>query len=352
MNFKSRAEHITSIPVQIVLLIMSFIILALCLYKPITHFQPIDSKPNIETLTDADNQTNIIRIKAGLSITDFLKFDAIKNEYQVNAIIWFTFDPTHVALEAIEKFSFTKGELVKKSDPVISKNADGKTTALYYIRVQFTTIPNYKRFPLDDHYLFLNVTNTALTSNNAIFEVDDTGFTLAENIYVPGWKLVEHSARAGFARVMNTPDSTIMQPKASFAIGLSKQDYRQLLLIILPLLLIFYFGIFAFSIKDTVLAITLVLASVSGLMAYSFVMQTLSPQVGYLMLSDYMFLLFLGTIFIVFFVTALDATPEHILSKKAVVRIKGITIIVLYLALIILWYYLTHIKDLPAVTIT
>jgi hypothetical protein len=344
MNFKSRAEHITSIPVQIALLIASFIILALCLYKPITQFQPIDSKPTIQTAPA--NQPGLITIKTGLSITDFLKFDAIKNEYQVNAIIWFTFDPQQAPLDLIEKFSFTKGELVRKSDPVITKNADGTTSALYYIRVQFTTIPNYKRFPLDDHYLFLNVTNTALGSRNAVFEMANDGFTLAENIYVPGWQLVEHSARAGFATVMDAPGSTIMHPKASFAIGLSKQDYRQLLLIILPLLLIFYFGIFAFSIKDTVLAITLVLASVSGLMAYSFVMQTLSPQVGYLMLSDYMFLLFLGTIFIVFFVTALDATPEHILSKKAVARIKGFTIIGLYLALIILWYYLTHIKDL------
>lgn len=346
MKFKSRAEHLTSIPVQIILLVLSFIILALCLYKPITHFQPIDNKPAIETLENAASAPDLIRIRTGLTITDFLKFDAIKNEYQVNAIIWFTFDPQRVALEAIEKFSFTKGELVKKSDPIITKTVDGKTTALYNIRVQFITIPNYKRFPLDDHYLFLNVTNTAFSTTNAIFEVDENGFGLAENIYVPGWQLVEHSARAGFINAMIAPSATIMQPKASFAIGLSKQDYRQLLLIILPLLLIFYFGIFAFSIKDTVLAITLVLASVSGLMAYSFVMQTLSPQVGYLMLSDYMFLLFLGTIFIVFFVVALDATPEHILSKRALERIKGFAIIFLYAALILLWYYLTHIKDL------
>lgn len=346
MRFKSSMEHITSIPVQIALLIISFIILALCLYKPITHFQPIDSKPSIETLDESAAHSEIVRIQTGLTITDFLKFDAIKNEYQVNAIIWFSFDPKKVSLDVIEKFSFTKGDLIKKSDPVITQMPDGKTTALYYIRVQFTTIPNYKRFPLDDHYLFLNVTNTALNKVNAIFDVAPDGFLLSENIYVPGWKIVEHSARSGFASVMNAPGSTVMQPKASFALGLSKQDYRQLLLIILPLLLIFYFGIFAFSIKDIVLAITLVLASVSGLMAYSFVMQTLSPQVGYLMLSDYMFLLFLATIFIVFFVTALDATPEHILSKKAVLRIKGITIIVLYATLIILWYYLTHIKDL------
>ena len=349
MKLKLHWEDIISIPVQIALLIVSFIILALCLYWPITRFAPVDSRPGVQQLSAESDSPSIVHIQTGLSITDFLKFDAIKNEYTVNAVIWFAFDPKQVSLQNIEKFSFTKGDILKKSDPVITQLADNKMAALYYIRVQFATIPNYKRFPLDDHYLFLNVINTALYPTQAVFDIDQNDYTLAENLYSPGWAIVEHSAQGGYSQAMASPDTLSMQPKAIFSIGLSKQDYRQLLLIILPLLVIFYFGIFAFSIKDIVLAITLVLASVSGLVAYSFVIQTLSPQVGYLMLSDYMFLLFLGTIFVVFFITALNATPEHILSKKAVERIKGITLICIYIVLIVLWYYLTNIKDIPRI---
>jgi hypothetical protein len=274
-----------------------------------------------------------------------LKFDAIKNEYVVNAIISFAFDPAKVSQEAIDTFSFTKGDVLKKSDPIITKQSDTSITALYYIRVQFSSIPNYTRFPLDDHYLYLNVTNTAVDPKKVIFQASPEDYNLSANLYAPGWNIVEHQAQAGYA-TENISYKAIMQPKMSFSIGLSKQDYRQLLLIILPLLVIFYFGIFAFSIKDIASAITLILASVAGLIAYSFVIQTLSPAVGYLMLSDYMFLLFLAIIFIIFFITTLNATPEHILSRKTIEHIKSIAIIVIYLVLICVWYYLTNIKDM------
>ncbi len=338
--------HFISIPFQILLLVISFIVLGVSLYRPINHFYPIDSKPGISLLTPEADQPSIVHIKTGLNITDFLKFDAIKNEYTVNAIIWFAFDPKQVSLEQIEKFSFTKGEILKKSDPVITKTEDGKTVALYYLRVQFGSIPNYKRFPLDDHYLFLNVINNALYPTQAVFDIDQDNYILSKNLHTPGWAIVENTAQGGYTSAMISPAATSMQPKAVYSMGLSKQDYRQLLLIILPLLVIFYFGIFAFSIQDIVMAITLVLASVSGLIAYSFVLHTLSPQVGYLMLSVYMFLLFLGIIFVVFFIIALNATPEHILSKKAVERIKGITLICIYIVFLVLWYYLTNIKDI------
>ena len=217
-----------------------FYYFSILLVQPITHFAPVDSKPQIAILSSETADSSIVHIKTGLTITDFLKFDAIKNEYTINAIIWFTFDPQKISLQQIDKFSFTKGEIVKKSDPIVTKTAEG-TVALYYIRVQFATIPNYKRFPLDDHYLFLNVTNTALNPMNVVFDIDKNDYALSKNLYTPGWAIVEHTAQGGYSQVMSAPGKTIMQPKAIFSIGLSKQDFRQLLLIILPLLVIFYF---------------------------------------------------------------------------------------------------------------
>lgn len=350
MALKLNSEHIQSMPIQFSLVMGSFICFVLCLYKPITQFHPIDSSPTVQPITpqliEQWNAKDSAYVQTGLSITDFLKFDAIKNEYVVNAIIWFTFDPTKVAQESIDKFSFTKGDILNKSDAVISKMDKNLTTAQYYVRVQFTTIPDYKRFPLDDHYLYLNVTNTAVDPKKVIFQAQSDDYTLSPNLYAPGWAIVEHKAQAGYATTEIAPGNMLIQPKISFSIGLSKQDYRQLLLILLPLLVIFYFGIFAFSIKDIASAITVILSSVAGLIAYSFVIQTLSPAVGYLMLSDYMFLLFLAIIFVIFFITTLNATPEHILSRKTLENIKGIAILAIYVVFIGVWYYLTNIKDI------
>jgi cytochrome c oxidase subunit IV len=115
---------------------------------------------------------------------------------------------------------------------------------------------------------------------------------------------------------------------------------------VLPLLLIFYLSIFAFSIKDIVLAGTLILGSTSGLLAYAFVIQTISPLVGYFMLSDYLFIFVLMSIFIIFLITILYAVPEHIASKRVLDTIKGFTIPLLYILLVVVWYYLTNVRGM------
>lgn len=342
-NKVHTAHTIISVPSQIIFLIISFILFVGFLYKPITEFHPVNNKPAIYA-TATEDANPAISIKVGMNITDFLKFDLIKNEFEINGIIWFIFDPNHISQEKIEKFAFTKGDITYKSDPVITPIDSHTRKALYFIRVKFSTIPNYKRFPLDDHYLFLNVINTDFLSENVAFMVDE--YTLSPNLYAAGWKIVRYEARAGYGKTEISQNQTIVQPKVSFSIGLSKQDYRQLLIIMLPLVLIFYCGIFAFSIKELDQAITLVVASITGLTAYSFVIQTLSPAVGYLMLCDYMFLLFLAATFVIFFIVALDAAPEHILSKNMLAITKAVAIVVIYALIIGAWYYLTNIKDI------
>lgn len=344
MKLKVHTAHaITSVPAQIIFLVISFILFVGFLYRPVTEFHPVNSQPVIYAASNSTDAHSMAQVKVGLSITDFLKFDVIKNEFEASVIIWFIFNPAQVSLETIEKFSFTKGEVTYKSDPVITPIDASTKKVLYFIRVKFSTIPNYRRFPLDDHFLFLNLINNQILNEKIIFEVDE--YTLSPNLYAAGWNIVEHKARAGFGKTEIGENKTIVQPKVSFSIGLSKQDYRQLFIIMLPLLLIFYCGIFALSIKDITEAITLILASITGLTAYSFVIQTLSPSVGYLMLCDYMFLLFLAATFVIFFLVILDAAPEHILSKRALAITKAIAILLIYVFILAAWYYLTNIKD-------
>lgn len=344
MKLRQAAHAIVSVPFQILLLILSFLLFIGFLYRPIVDFEPVNSQPAIfEAPVHFADTKPAIPIKTGLAITDFLKFDVIKNEFEVNAIIWFIFNPQQVSQEMIEKFTFTKGDITYKSNPVVTQIDATTKKVLYFIRVRFSTIPNYRRFPLDDHYLFLNLINTQMLSEKIVFEVDE--YILSPNLYAAGWTIVHHESRAGFGKTEIGENQILVQPKVSFSIGLAKRDFRQLLIIMLPLLLIFYCGIFALSLKNIGESIALILASITGLTAYSFVIQTLSPSVGYLMLCDYMFLLFLAATFMIFFIIILDAAPEHILSKKALETTKAFAIIVIYVLILAAWYYLTNIKD-------
>ncbi len=333
-------ERYSETAYQLFFAAISATLLGLHLYKPVTEFHPRQHKPLVIAATPeatASWNKQPVRVKTGLQITDFLRFDTVKNEFIINAFIWFNFDPQKVTLETIAKFMFTKGEILQKSEPHLRQLSDGTTFALYSIRVQFSTILDYARFPLDDHNLFLNLTNPSESAETLLYEATETTYSIAPGIYLSGWKIVNRNVESGFTPVTLESGVQFLQNKTVFSLGLSKGDLRQLSLIILPLLFLFYIGIFAFSVRDITVAITLPLASASGLLAYSFVIQTLAPAVGYMMLSDYLFLFFLLSTLIILIVRALVALPEHIISQRTLKKIDGLTILFLYVALVIFW---------------
>ena len=88
---------------------------------------------------------------------------------------------------------------------------------------------------------------------------------------------------------------------------------------------------------------TLPLASISGLFAYSFVIQILAPAVGYMMMSDYFFLYFLASIFVIFLIKALAVIPEARLSRTMLKTIEGTSVVALQIGLIIVCYLLLDV---------
>ncbi|HSW73926.1 MAG TPA: hypothetical protein VLG71_02100 [Candidatus Limnocylindria bacterium] len=348
LSYYLDPQHYTSVVYQLCFVSVTFVLLGIFLYKPFVEFHPVGPRPGVtpvtqETLTAWGKQP--AQVAMGLHITDVLRFDIVKNDFIINALIWFAFDEGKVPLKTIDAFSFTKGDIIKKSDAQIS-TVQGKTVALYSVRVQFTTIIDYIRFPLDDHTLFLNVTNTAASAKDLIYTIEPANFKVSPNMYMSGWQLVGHAVTSGYSSVEVSNNQTLTQPKVVFSLDISKQDIRQLALILFPLIFMFYLGILAFSIRDMAVNITLPIASISSLLAYFFVVQALAPAVGYFMLSDYFFLFFLISSFLTFFVEALGALPDRVLSKLTLERIEGMTILVLHVALVAVMYYLTNIKGL------
>ncbi len=93
-------------------------------------------------------------------------------------------------------------------------------------------------------------------------------------------------------------------PRVIFALDYTPTGLRQLVSIILPLLLIFSLTIFTFSMDPEPYyrsILTLSSGAVTGLIAYKFVIENLSPKVGYFMLGDMLFFLFLTMTFVIFF---------------------------------------------------
>lgn len=341
-----RFSHVTY---QLFFLGITCATLIALLYRPVVEFHPVGKQPIIAPVTqELITQWNKkpVHVNVGMHITDFLKFDTIKNEFIINAFIWFTFDPRAISADIIDKFTFTKGDIVQKSHVTLKKISDAATLALYTVRIQFSTILDYSRFPLDDHRIFLNLTNQTATADELVYHADANDYIISQNIYVSGWDVVGHTVKSGYAIIPLGTDKKMLQTKTVFTMDLSKSDLRQLSLIMLPLLFLFYLGLFTFSIRDITVAMTLPLASISGLFAYSFVIQTLAPMVGYMMLSDYLFLFFLCSTFVIFLVKALAAVPEHLLSRYHLKVIEGLTIVGLQATLLIVWYFLVDVRGI------
>ncbi|MCX5921836.1 MAG: hypothetical protein NTX86_00730 [Candidatus Dependentiae bacterium] len=343
---KFRLNHYARLEVHIVLSIFSALIFSYLLYKPISTFNPIGQESFVLPVTPEVTKQwgkEPVHVKMGLTFHQFLKFNVIQDDFLVTAVIWFEFDPTKVSLDTISKFSFTKGNIVQKSDPIVIKISDTKSFVKYHLRIEFNTILDYTMFPLDNHKLFLNFTNTAVDADQVVFDVAPKAFVIPKYLTVSGWNIVEHNVKSGYTEYeIPEANQTAKEPKVVFSLGIQKKDIRQLMIMLLPILLLFYFCVFMLTIDDFSLKIQNMLMIITAYMAYNVVIQSMSPNIGYFMLIDYVMLLFIIAMFIIFIVLMLGNLPEKILSKTTYEKIKGGTVLLVYAMVIGFMFYLTN----------
>jgi len=351
MNARIVLEYFSSVAAQIILMILSAAIVVYLFVKPVTEFKSVGKESFVMKVTPeviAKWGKEPMHVKTGFMIHEFLQFDTIKNSFLMNAVISFEFDPTKVSQDVIDKFSFTKGDMVKKSDPVVKKISDNLTFVQYYIRIQSSALFDYAMFPLDDHKFSLNLTNNAVEAQNVIFDVSSENFSIPQYVFLSGWHIVSHEPMSGYVEFTSQENQPVQHPKVRFTVDIKKQDLRQLLLIFLPLFILFYISIFILAVKDFATDLNTMLFVITAYVANAIVIQGMSPDVGYFMLLDYFVLFFLIVMFIVFVITFLGTLPEETFSKDLLAMLRGFLVICIYVTLIAATYYLTHVYKIGA----
>jgi hypothetical protein len=211
----------------------------------------------------------------------------VNNSFTIDATIWFEFDPNVVPLKSISNFSFERGTIIERSEPN-SSLLGSDLRVEYRVRVKFSSDLDHHRFPLGDHRIFLVLTNYSFSSNEVVFQALRSGFTTNQNIEPAGWTLLDRSANSGFTSPEQDDqrvESGHTYPRVVYSFDFKKPGFREALTIIIPLFLIYLLGIFALIIrseKDSATALSLAIGSISGLLAYRFVVESVSPKVGYL----------------------------------------------------------------------
>jgi hypothetical protein len=267
---------------------------------------PIFSTISPQTFKQFGEYPDTIRI--GLYINEFQKFDIIKNEFIFSGVIWFEYYPGIISLDTLTKFSFDKATILYMSLPDTLMVTGEKLLTRYNIRIQFNSALDYRDFPLDNHTLHLVFTHQHISPNEFLFSCGTREFIINADTTVYGWKKINQQVTPGYAKSVidpYDPNKTFYYPLVNFAIDYEHSGIRYMLSIILPLLLIFYLVAFSTSLDHSI-QIGVTTGGITAALAYRFVIENMSPQVGYFMLSDYIFFLILSAICFVFLLNLID----------------------------------------------
>lgn len=325
---------------QLLLILVSLPLVGWAFYNALSSDKTFDPKPHILQVTPekvAAFGGFQSTVKVGLFIDQFQEFNIVTDNFVFTGIVWFQFNPGVISIDTLSKFGFERGRILDLSEPYV-RLVDDKLMVRYNVRVQFNTELDYRTFPVDSHLISIIMIHNFLSPTEILFESSERNFIV--DAQVQGWNLIDKKVETGYTKsVIDAYDKrlTVYQPEIIFKLVYSIAGVRNILSILLPLLLIFYLISFSFSV-DVGQAISLTAGGVTGILAYRFVIENLSPKAGYFMISDYFFFLFLTVSFLFFFLNVIDLLSFNIslwVKKAILIAIYGfVNMVVFYL----LWF--------------
>jgi hypothetical protein len=153
---------------------------------------------------------------------------------------------------------------------------------------------------------------------------DDTtatqAFTVSDDIFDSSWRVHSTGIRAGLiAQTLDkTRDKRVEHPCVAFIVNFGKKSFKDILILFMP---IFTSGLFAWlsllmNLSNHVGRFSLAISAVTALIGYRFVIEQVSPHVGYFTILDKFYLFFLGFGFAIFVFHLLLTSFWHFIDKK------------------------------------
>lgn len=327
--------------VQVGMIALVSLILYLMSVNYLSTLHNLDPLPSL--VADSSGDTRV-KIKTGFFVNNFLNFDPVKNQFTVLGTIWFEFNSKEVDLADLENSMFSKGEAEGQASlrgkyeevkPLVQHNGD-ITYAQYPTKIDFISNLDYKLFPFDSHRIFITLNNMYLDASKFKFVADQGSFSISPNLLIYGWSVVNKQVYTGAAIKQLSQNQTATYPRVIYALDFQRDSIKDLLLLLFPLLVSFFMGMFTFCYNHKVYRTEILstgVATVAAMMAYRFVIDTVSPYVPYMMLIDWLFIMFLLLAFAGFLINAFD------LFNTA----RGWVMLSLYLILIGAWYWALYI---------
>jgi len=295
--------------------ILTLLIITSFLLHKKKQFISTDQKPELLQYFPVAQSRPVgaVKVNTGLHIKSFPEFDLIKNTFTMDALIWFEFNPSLVNLETIKEFSFERSTILYKSEPEI-KFRNNLLLAIYHIQVKFNTNLDYTYFPVNDHRLFLVLDNETVSPQELIYNVRDSSFTWSNDIHTHDWFITKKSVETGYNDlILESFDSKkkMSHPRVLFSLDLARAGLRKAVLIFFPILVFLFLTAYTLTMHpDQITFIgppiyVLAITAISGLLFYRFIIESISPSVGYFTLGEYFYITSLTLQFVIFLLNLL-----------------------------------------------
>ena len=303
------AAWLHNVKLKFLVLMLAMVYVMALVGFTLRHFRSEDPIPDAEMISiEMRKQFRDIaaQVRTGLYIKSFSKFDFVTNNFVMEAVVWFEFNKNEITLETIEKFSFERSEILSRSEPKVTMDGN-KINVKYNVIVSLHTNLDFERFPLEDHCLSIELINEFVSPNEMYFDddVDSLSFVIDDEVFTADWQVESLRAFSGYTALhydQYREDKKIGIPKAIFIIDFKKAGIKKMLIIFVPLFatVLLAFITFLMSFNSYISKITLAATAITALLGYRFVIENMSPRVGYFTITDKFFIFFLVLSFFIF----------------------------------------------------
>lgn len=288
--------------------------------------ETITCRDPLPTLLPVSKSCSLIatEVTAGLHVNSFSQFSFEKNEFCMDAIVWFTFPVGSESLKTVEEFSFQNGRITSKSLPTI-KVIDDIVMMSFQTVVEFKTHVSHADYPFGVHRLTLCLENRRVTPNELCFTSSIDLFELAEDIVTPNWRPLNETQTAttgavrSFLHEKNTAYD-ITYPAVLFTIEFASASTRDLMGLYFPLIILFLICLFALlvDIREDALRTNIIIGALPTLVLFRLVINTTAPAATGMAKVDalYYILVCLSLIILLFqvYVLLVKRTVSHLKS--------------------------------------
>lgn len=305
-------------------LALTGMILISILYYSLHYFHVCEKRDDLLFNLPTNGQqlgTQSTPIEVGFVVENFEKFNVKEDIFEVKGNIWFKFNHNHIPLEKLNNFSFDNGKIIQISTPKIKLINNQQLFVYYDVSILFNSLLNHRLFPFTDHSIYLMLRLDQFSSHEIKFISGKNNLKIYKNTSSEGWKLVDYKIEAGYiTRYLNQFNSqeAINYPRAIFTFSFEKPGSRKAFLIFGPMMMIFFLALIALITPShhSNIALNIAIGSLSALLLHRLLIESLSPLVGYFTLTDYLYLYFLGTIFIILLLCTQDSNSASIIKIK------------------------------------